>query len=159
MSMKKNRNGFTLVEILVTIGILAVLATIVGVSFTRIMHNNKTKEVDSFAKIIENAACAYVDYQGINKSLCDAYNDLCEVTYAELLNGKDNNFNNVDLKVDNDEENGFIKKTIENPQVKGDDKTVEGIVNRDPNAVAATVDFKNGETICEYYDLAISAGG
>ena len=155
--MIKNKNGFTLIEILVTIGILAVLTTIIGVSVSQLIDNANDKKMKEFTDEIEKAACAYIDYQGINESLCadDVYPDLCEVTYEELLHGKDSNLNDVeDLKVkDSDENSGFIKSSLFNPEKN---QTVEEIINeKDENRkiVAATVKFKDGEKICTYANL------
>lgn len=144
--MKKNKNGFTLVEILVTIAVLAVLTTIVGVSVSQILHNNNQKKVDEFNAKLEKAACAFVDYQGINESLCGAYEDLCEVTYEELLNGKvieTQMGNKEDLKVkDSDEDSGFIKGDLVNP------KTKEQIKDMNEKEIASYVRFKDGEKVC-----------
>lgn len=157
--MKKNKNGFTLVEILVTIAVLAVLTTIVGVSVSQILHNNNQKKVDDFGDKICAAALTYIDYQGINKSLCSetAYPDLCEVTYEELLQGKDTQLA-ADLKVkENDESNGFIKSNLVNPEIKNkDENTIANIVSTDEGkkTIAACISFStDGEKTCTYRSL------
>ncbi len=56
-----NKNGFTLVELLSTIAIMGLIATIASVNIVKIF-DNKEKETDNTKnKIITTAACLYIE--------------------------------------------------------------------------------------------------
>ncbi len=57
--MKRNTKGFTLVELLVTIVLLGVVATIVIVNMTSISKNSKDREYEAFRSKVLSAATAY----------------------------------------------------------------------------------------------------
>ena len=57
----KNK-GFTLIEIIVVIGIMGVIASIITISLTGTLNSTKKDECDNFVKEIEEAACAYASF-------------------------------------------------------------------------------------------------
>lgn len=61
--MKKN--GFTLIEVLVVIVLLAAISVTVGVSMGDISQRNKEKEIDNYKTKIEDAACLYAELNNI----------------------------------------------------------------------------------------------
>ena len=87
----KNK-GFTIVELIITIAIIAVVTVSVGVSMNGIFSNNEEKEYDSFVNIIENAACTYAEIKG--------YTTNTSVTINELINY------------------GLIREDLSNPKTK-----------------------------------------
>lgn len=57
--MKKN--GFTLVELIATLGLIAILATIILINMTGIKSNQDEVSTSRFKSTVEEAACSYVD--------------------------------------------------------------------------------------------------
>lgn len=55
-----NKKGFTLVELLATITILAVISTIAAFSYTRILKDNKVKQCEQKILYIEKQALKFV---------------------------------------------------------------------------------------------------
>lgn len=79
----KNK-GFTLIELLVVIAVMAVLGTIITISFTGSIKNANQKQCDDFVKEIEDAACVYASL-AINKTTCNREN--CNpIKLSELIN-------------------------------------------------------------------------
>lgn len=74
-----NKKGFTLVELLATIGILVIMSLIIGVNITSILKSTETNEEEFNKKQIEKAACVYVD----SEELCKDCND--KVTVSNLI--------------------------------------------------------------------------
>lgn len=76
-----NKRGFTLTELLVTIGILAIMSLIVGVNLTSILRSTKKNDKEFEKKQIEKAACVYVD----SENLCPDKNCDNNVTIQVLI--------------------------------------------------------------------------
>ena len=53
--------GFTLIELIVTITLLAIISVTIGVSVSNILYNQKEKDAKTLKNKIENAACVYVE--------------------------------------------------------------------------------------------------
>lgn len=81
----KNK-GFTLVELIITIALIAVISVTIGVSMTGMFSRQEEKDAEAYVVTIENAACMYVEISGTTD---------IEVTIAELL---DNGFLNAELQ-------------------------------------------------------------
>lgn len=64
----KNK-GFTLIELIVTITLLAIISITIGVSVSNMLANQKEKEAENMKETIEKAACVYVDT--VNESLTE----------------------------------------------------------------------------------------
>lgn len=64
----KNK-GFTLIELIVTITLLAIISITVGVSVSNMLANQKEKKAENMKEEIENAACVYVET--VNDSLTE----------------------------------------------------------------------------------------
>ncbi len=61
--MKKS--GFTLIEIIVVIALLAAISVTVGVSMTGLFGKEEDKKYNAYKTEIENAACLYVEINNI----------------------------------------------------------------------------------------------
>lgn len=61
-----NKKGFTLVEILIVIAILAAISVTVGINMMNIKGQEKDKEYNTYIKNIENAGCLYVEINNIS---------------------------------------------------------------------------------------------
>lgn len=62
-----NNKGFTLIEILVVIALIASLGVIVTINLTKTLNDNEENNCNSFIKDVEDAACVYV---GTHKEEC-----------------------------------------------------------------------------------------
>ena len=58
----KNK-GFTLIELIITITLIAIISVTVGVSVSNMLSNQKEKEAKELKKIIETAACIYYEVE------------------------------------------------------------------------------------------------
>ena len=56
-----NHNGFTLIEILLTLGIIAILSTIIVINTINLNEKNKANQYEKFKEIITTAGCSYID--------------------------------------------------------------------------------------------------
>ena len=55
----KNKNGFTLIELIVVVAIMALLGTVITVSLTNTLQQANQDDCDKFVREIEDAACVY----------------------------------------------------------------------------------------------------
>ena len=147
----KNKNGFTLVELVITIFIIGKLTSASAVIFTKINKEQKQKLSDNNIKLIESAAVKYgeahkkdimngtaVSYtdNGLSKINNDqayvSYIDLDSLKYLGYLSGiNDDTFDNEikNKTFDNDNADTNIYLYIENNKVKA--KYGEPIYNFD----------------------------
>ena len=81
----ENKNGFTLIEIIVTIGIMAVIGLVISTNMIGLFSSEEDKEYEAFIKRIEEAACTYVEtnWDSNKRSSCKSSN--CTVTINELI--------------------------------------------------------------------------
>ena len=64
----EHKKGFTLVELMATIGLLAIMSLVIGVNITSILKTSKQNEEDFNKKQIEKAACVYYSSEELNPS-------------------------------------------------------------------------------------------
>lgn len=86
--MKKN--GFTLIEILVVIVLLAAVSVTVGVNMSGMAERQKEKQIKTYKETLEKAACVYAE---TNNILTDS-----EVTIKTLI------------------DEGLVNKNLKNPE-------------------------------------------
>ena len=86
--MKKN--GFTLIEILVVIVLLAAVSVTVGVNMSGMAERQKEKQIKTYKETLEKAACVYAE---TNNILTDS-----EVTIKVLI------------------DEGLVNKNLKNPE-------------------------------------------
>lgn len=63
-----NKKGFTLVELMATIGLLAIMSLVIGVNITSILKSTKQREENFNKEQIEKAACVYYSSEELNPS-------------------------------------------------------------------------------------------
>jgi prepilin-type N-terminal cleavage/methylation domain-containing protein len=88
--MKKN--GYTLVELIVTIGLIATAATVILVNMVGMRSDQDVDNSKKFKNAIAAAACTYIDMSdpaiAEKRNLCksDPNNSACKVNLEVLLN-------------------------------------------------------------------------
>jgi prepilin-type N-terminal cleavage/methylation domain-containing protein len=82
--MKKN--GFTLVELIATIALMSLLATVILINMVGIKDNQDTDKATKFEKDVEEAACTYIDStsQVTFRESCKNGQNGCSVFLATL---------------------------------------------------------------------------
>lgn len=102
--MKKN--GFTLIELIVTIALLGMVGVVISVNLTNMTKKQNSDKEAEFKKIVEDAACAYV---GLSYVMCDETSG-CDISgetlitkglVDEKINGYSVNEVKVEVKFDN----------------------------------------------------------
>ena len=56
-----NKKGFTLTELIITIGLLAVLGLVIVSNMSGLLEKNKEENYQTFVKSIEEAACTFIE--------------------------------------------------------------------------------------------------
>ena len=92
----KNKKGFTLVEILVSIGLLALLGSVIAISLNRVFKDNKEKHYNEYVEKIKSSAMLFVN------NTVDIINDLNDNSFKIITIG--------DLI-----DNGYVNDTLVNP--------------------------------------------
>ena len=87
-----NNKGFTLIETLVVIALLAAVSVTVGVSMSGMLNRQNNNKLTDYRETIENAACVYAENNNVKSD--------STVTIKELI------------------ENGLLKKNLTNPATK-----------------------------------------
>ena len=92
----KNREGFTLIEMLVTIGLLAVIGVSIGITLNRNSAKQKETELQNYIKIVESSANMYASN---NKSILSELNSnkgFVVITLQDLIDEGLINKNQID---------------------------------------------------------------
>lgn len=80
-----NKKGYTLIELIAVVVIIALIATIVALNFDTIIGKTNTKKNNAFKDDLEKAACVYIDLQ-VNQGVKEAcYSSGCSVTAEQLI--------------------------------------------------------------------------
>lgn len=137
----KDNKGFTLIELIVTIGILAMLSLVVGMSITNMIEKQNERNYNEFVKEVEDAACVYAEKLDRCKSLTN-----CSITFEELLAEGLIDKDLINLDVDKNPEK---YKDLINLNV--DKKLKEYTVSDTPNE-EVDVRWENYEKICKYVE-------
>lgn len=96
----KNNNGFTLIELIVTVALLAVLSVVVGLSVTNMMDGQKEKQYEEYVSTLEEAGCVYAEHNKLTASVCSSSPASCKVKLNSLISA------------------GLVKKDLTNPNNK-----------------------------------------
>jgi len=92
----KNKKGFTLVEILVSIGLLALLGSVIAISLNRVFKDNNKKHYNEYVEKIKSSAMLFVN------NTVDIINDLNDNSFKIITIG--------DLI-----DNGYVNDSLVNP--------------------------------------------
>lgn len=57
----KQRNGFTLIELIATIALMVLMGIIIANNLNSLFSNREEEDVADFKELLENAACTYID--------------------------------------------------------------------------------------------------
>ena len=81
------KKGFTLVEIIITIGLIAIIGTVIVTNMSGTLNAQKEERYENFKKVLEDAACTYIDLNK-NSSLKNTckLSGSCTVLVSALLN-------------------------------------------------------------------------
>ena len=135
---KLNKKGFTLVELIATIVVLALVVSISAYAITNIINSAKEKNYELLIKNIKDASetyyqeCKYSNNSGIT---CDDTVKLQDLVNYGYLKGNGTEDNKIDNKIDN-------KMKIVNPKVNPKD-------NNDIGECSIAVKYEDGKLTIE----------
>ena len=135
-----NKKGFTLVEILVSIGLLALLGSVIAISLNRVFKDNNIKNYNEYVEKVKSSAMLYVN------NTVDIINDLNDSSFKIITIG-----NLID--------NGYLKDNIINPNTnKKIDKNEKIKVSYDSDhELIVEYPYNNSEIEAYLYTLNYSA--
>ena len=89
-SVYMNKKGFTLIELMAAIIIMALLTIVVTVNLSKTQQKSEQKRIAQFKQQVEDAACTFIDLT-INRSVKDdpavcPSSSRCVVTFDMLVN-------------------------------------------------------------------------
>lgn len=87
-----NKNGFTLIEVLLVIVLVAAISVTVGVNMAGMQERQTEKEIKNYNETLEKAGCVYAEMKNIKSNT--------EVTVGTLIN------------------EGLISKNLKKPNTK-----------------------------------------
>ena len=135
----KNKKGFTLVEILVSIGLLALLGSVIAISLNRVFKDNNIKNYNEFVEKVKSSAMLYVN------NTVDIINDLNDSSFKIITIG-------------NLTDNGYVDDALVNPNTdKKIDKNEKIKVSYDSDhELIVEYPYNNSETEAYLYTLNYS---
>ena len=95
-----NKKGFTLVEIIVSVGLLALIGVAVGISLNKTFKNQEKMNYQEYVDKVKSAALLYAN------------------NTTQITNELNSNASFKILKVEELINNGYINKSLENPKTK-----------------------------------------
>ena len=97
MKNNLNKNGFTLVEILVTIGLLALIGIGIGVSLNKVLKNQEENSYEAFIEKIKSSTLLYSSNSAQIVNDLEFNNGYILISMNDLING------------------GYIRENVKNP--------------------------------------------
>lgn len=79
------KNGFTLVELIVTILIMALIGIVISTNMVGLFSNEEDKEYENFVTKIEEAACMYVETASEDGFKSNCRKNGCTITTNQLI--------------------------------------------------------------------------
>ena len=135
----KNKKGFTLVEILVSIGLLALLGSVIAISLNRVFKDNNKKHYNEYVEKIKSSAMLFVN------NTVDIINDLNDNSFKIITIG--------DLI-----DNGYVNDSLVNPNTDekvGKEEKIQVSYDSDHELIV-TYPYNNTETEAYLYTLNYS---
>ena len=85
--MKNRKNGFTLIEMLVCIGIIGALGIVIGLSANTVIKNAKVSDYEEIMSEVFDAAMIYVELSEYKTNTCniDSGSSGCTITIGNLI--------------------------------------------------------------------------
>ncbi|MCI9280329.1 MAG: type II secretion system protein [Bacilli bacterium] len=84
-----NKKGFTLIELIITIGVMVLVGLVIVTNMTGLFSKNEDADYENFRKKIENAACIYAEKKEWeeNKNKCKNHvvGANCVITTTTLI--------------------------------------------------------------------------
>lgn len=110
-----NKRGFTLVELLSTITIMTIIATMVCINMDKIFDNNDKEKNKNNEEIITEAACVYIELDKNKELKNNCYQNGCNIEVESLI--KEglidqeivDNSNIIHIEINNNEKKCTIK--------------------------------------------------
>ncbi len=136
-----NKNGFTLVELIITIGLLSLLGVLIANNMVNIQGKQLQKNYENYKKEIAAAACLAIeseDVKDLTKELFFKKDDFLSIVHSKnecIINGE------CFIKTGTLLELGYLNKELENP-------ATGKLVTNDE---IARVRYIAGEKTCDYY--------
>lgn len=96
----KNKKGFTLIEIIVSISLLVLIGVAVGISLNKVFKNQEVKNYEEYVDKVKSAALLYANNR------------------VDIINELNSNVSFKIILVKELIDNGYINKNIVNPQTK-----------------------------------------
>ena len=135
----RNKKGFTLVEVLVSIGLLALLGSVIAISLNRVFKDNNIKNYNEYVEKIKSSAMLFVN------NTVDIINDLNDNSFKIITIG--------DLI-----DNGYVNDTLVNPNTDekvGKEEKIQVSYDSDHELIV-TYPYNNTETEAYLYTLNYS---
>ena len=82
----KNK-GFTLVELIITITLIAIISVSIGVSVTGLLSRQEDDQAEEFKKTISDAACVYAELNNITTTDTITVQELIDAGTDILVSG------------------------------------------------------------------------
>ena len=93
-----NKKGFTLIEIIVTIGLLAILGVGIGVSLTKVLKNQEENSYETFIEKVKSASTLYISNN------------------SKLINDLEYNKGYILITINDLISNGYLREDLTNPK-------------------------------------------
>lgn len=124
VGMTMNKKGFTLIELIATIGLMVLMGIIIANNITSIFSKQEDADIENFKSTLESAACVYIDLSDpsikAKKEVCKSSG--CTVTTNVLI------------------QNGLLDEKLKNPYNK---KKILG-------TEVISIKYISGEKTCTY---------
>lgn len=102
-----NKKGFTLIEIIVTIGLLALLGVGIGVSLTKVLKNQEENSYETFIEKVKSSTLLYISNNSVIMNDLEINNGYILIPMQELIN------------------TGYVKGNLKNPNTNEEIKGIQ----------------------------------
>ncbi len=127
----KNNKGFTLIELIVTIGIMILIGMIIVNNMSGLLSEQNDTEYDNFKKNLEESACIYVEtkWDTTKRSSCKSNNN-CSISVDELI------------------QEGLIEDNLKDPKETDPNDPKKGLVTENQNKYKVNVRWVDNVKTC-----------